>query len=476
LQLDPRLLELARKKWWAFLLTLSLGILAGVLAIAQASALASAVNQVFLERKTLAETTGTILLLLVVLIVRPLLSLGSDLSAHATARLIKSDLRSRLLNQIEKLGPTYTQNEKTGSLTNILVDGVEALDAYFSQYLPGLALALLVPLSILIYVFSIDLLSGVVLLVTGPLIPFFLSLIGTMAQELTQRQWRTLNRLSAYFLDVIQGLTTLKMFGRSRQQADQIAIASEQFRKATMDILRVTFLSALTLEMCATISTAVVAVEIGLRLLYGRMEFWQAFVILILAPEFYQPLRMLGARFHSGMAGVEAARQIFGILETSSNQTADIREKTGEVFKNDNTAFFIKGINFLNVSVEFKAGRPALRGISFEMLQGQKVALVGPSGGGKSTVASLLLRFIEPEDGQILVDGHPLADIPADVWPGFLRTPTCSTTLSKPISDLDARVQAGRRSSWLPGRLKQMISSATYRMGTRRRLASAGPV
>ncbi len=176
---------------------------------------------------------------------------------------------------------------------------METLDAYFSQYLPQLATAALVPLTILAFVFPLDALSGLVLLLTAPLIPIFMILIGSHTKVLTQRQWTTLSRMSAHFLDVLQGLTTLKLLGRSREQIEVIALISDRFRATTMEVLRFAFLSALTLELLATLSTAVVAVEIGLRLLYGYLAFEQAFFVLILAPEFYLPLRQLGSRFHA---------------------------------------------------------------------------------------------------------------------------------------------------------------------------------
>ena len=204
------------------------------------------------------------------------------------------------------------------------MEGIDALEAYFSQYLPGLALAALVPLIYLLVVFPLDPLSALVLLLTAPLIPLFMVLIGNVAQALTRRQWQALSRMSAYFLDVLQGLTTLKLLGRSQAQTTVIAEVSDRFRQRTMSVLRVTFLSALVLEMVATLSTAVVAVEVGLRLLYGRLPFEQALFVLLLAPEFYLPLRLLGTRFHAGMSGVAAAQRIFAILETPAPQVSSL--------------------------------------------------------------------------------------------------------------------------------------------------------
>jgi len=277
-------------------------------------------------------------------------------------------------------------------------------------------------LLIVFAVIRVDLISALVLFITGPLIPFFMILIGNYSQVLTQRHWRKLNRLHAYFLDIIQGLPTLKILGRSREQIRQVRQASEDFRVATMDVLRVTFLSALTLEMAATISTAVIAVEIGLRLLYGKIAFEQAFFVLLLAPEFYQPLRQLGARFHAGMAGVEAAGSIFKILDASGIKSVGEEKDHKQQPQAKGPSFAIKSeateplIRFENVSLTYQPGRIALQGVSFEIRAGEKLAVIGPSGGGKSTLASLLLRFIEPDEGRILWAGKPLYDIEIDQW------------------------------------------------------------
>ncbi len=237
---------------------------------------------------------------------------------------IKSALRQRLFDHIQALGPAYVRGERSAELSGILQEGVESLDAYFSQYLPQVVLAALVPVTFLFFVFPTDWLSGLILLFTAPLIPIFMILIGSLAQALTRRQWQSLSRMSAYFLDVLQGLTTLKMLGRSKAQTQGIAQVSERYRQVTMSVLRVTFLSALALELISTLSTAVVAVQVGLRLLYGGLAFEQALFVLLLAPEFYLPLRMLGTRFHAGMAGVAAAERIFEVLQTPAPDMAQV--------------------------------------------------------------------------------------------------------------------------------------------------------
>src|SRR5689334_5417608 len=311
-----RLLALTRDSRAALILTVLSGFLAGLLTIGQAYLLSNTVNGVFLQEQTLTEVSVWLRLILIIIAGRAFLTWVNEISANIVAVRIKSDLRERLFRHILDLGPAYTRGQRTGELTTAAVEGVEALDAYYSQYLPQLVVTALIPISILIVVFPIDLLSGIVMLVTAPLIPFFMIMIGKGAEIVTRRQYQTLSRLSAHFLDSLQGLTTLKLFGQARVHAKNIETVSSQFRDTTLSVLRITFLSALALELLATLSTAVIAVEIGFRLLYARMDFLEAFFILVLAPEFYLPLRMLGARFHAGMSGTTAAKRIYEILDT----------------------------------------------------------------------------------------------------------------------------------------------------------------
>jgi len=311
-----RLLTLTRDTRTPLLLTILSGLLAGLLTIWQAWLLSSVINAVFLEKQALAGVMRPLLFILAAISGRSFLSWLNEVAANAVAVKIKTDLRNRLFAHILKLGPTYARGQRTGELTAAAVEGIEALDAYFSQYLPQLVITALVPLSILFFVFPIDLLSGIIFLITAPLIPFFMIIIGKGAEAVTKRQYETLRLLSAHFLDSLQGLTTLKLFGQSKAQTRTIEQVSEKFRDTTLGVLRITFLSALALELLATLSTAIIAVEIGFRLLYGNMNFQPALFLLVLAPEFYMPLRALGARFHAGMSGTTAAKRIYEILDT----------------------------------------------------------------------------------------------------------------------------------------------------------------
>ena len=408
--MHPRLLALTRDSRAALLLTILSGFLLGLLTISQAYLVSSTVDGVFLKGQTLTEVSRWLSFILIIIAGRGILTWINEVSANVVAVKIKSDLRDRLFNHILNLGPAYTRGQRTGELTTAAVEGIEALDAYYSQYLPQLIITALVPISILLVVFPLDFLSGVVMLVTAPLIPFFMIMIGKGAEIVTGRQYQTLSRLSAHFLDSLQGLTTLKLFGQSKAHAKNIAQVSNQFRDTTLNVLKITFLSALALELLATLSTAVIAVEIGLRLLYARMEFREAFFLLILAPEFYLPLRMLGARFHAGMAGTTAAKRIFEILETpvptaQTNTDTPISDSQ------------LTNIEFSSITYAYPEEiTPALSDINLQIKAGQHIALVGPSGAGKTTLANLLLRFAESTSGKITINDQRLSDISIDSW------------------------------------------------------------
>jgi ATP-binding cassette subfamily C protein CydCD len=422
MKLNSRLLELARKVETAFSLSIFFGLAVGVLAVFQAREISSLIGQVFLNGETLANLSRLIIATLIIIMLRAGFGYTADITSNLAARKVKQDLQDKLFDHIINLGPNLLKSDqgsaetRTGELVNLALEGMDALEIYFRQYLPQLALAALIPITILIFIFPSDLLSGLILLGTAPLLPLFMYLIGSAAEKLTRKQWMGLSRMSAYFLDVLQGLTTLKTLGRSRDQIAVIQKVSENYRGTTMSVLKVTFISALVLELIATLSTAVVAVEIGLRLLYGRLAFEQAFFLLLLTPEFYQPLRLLGTRFHAGMAGVEAAHRIFQILDIPiPAEASHLPTSQPGVKGNTPPSIQIKDLNF-----SYPTHPLALQDISFEIPPGKITALIGESGAGKTTLTWLLLRFLRAQKGTIMVNGHLLDKMPPAEWQASL--------------------------------------------------------
>ena len=416
---DKRLAHEAKSVWGYLILTIGLGIGIALLAVAQAWFFSRVVAGVFLERATLSSVWNLLRNILWIIILRAVFQWVSETSAHEAAFRIKTDLRKRLMRHIVSLGPVYARGERTGELITTVVEGIESLEDYFSKYLPQLIMSAVIPLLILGFVFPLDWKSGFILLFTGPLIPLFMILIGKLAEKKSLHQFQSLSWMSAHFLDILRGLTTLKLFGRSKDQTRVIERVSDSFRKTTLSVLRIAFLSALVLEFLATMSTALVAVTIGLRLVYGTLSFSAGLFILLLAPEFYTPLRTLGLNFHAGLSGMNAAGRIFEILDTPLRSVAETtldKEKEmkygrGQVLSSDFK------ISFQKVTLTYQAGEiPALKDINLSLFSGERVALVGPSGAGKTSLAEVLLRFIEPSTGNVFVNEKPLKNISMEHW------------------------------------------------------------
>lgn len=410
--LEPRLLLELKPAWRRLALVAGCGVAGGAAAVGQAWWTSQAIGRAFLDGESRADLWPTLCLLLGAILLRFAMNWAGPRVAAEMAAGIKQRLRRRLVSRALKAGPLALDETTSGPLTTVLVEGLEALDGYIADYLPQLLLAASLPPLMVLFVFFSDPLSGLVLLLTAPLIPIFMVLVGRRAEHLSSRRLEVMERLGAVFLEAIEGLTTLVLLGRSGDRLEQITTATREFRKQTVAVLRVAFLSAFTLELLSTLSIAVIAVEIGLRLLYGRMEFQAAFFVLLLAPEFYQPLRLLGTRYHAGLNGRAAAERVWelldGLAEPAPAGSAAMPPRAG--------VFELKAVYYTYPAGARERRPPALRGLSLQLGPGSSLALVGPSGGGKSTAARILMRFLEPDRGGVLVDGRDAREIDPEQW------------------------------------------------------------
>src|SRR5919202_645663 len=372
--------------------------------------LSKIVDRVFLDGGGFEQVRLLLLFLLGAVVLRSGLVWLREIVAQRGAVYVKSELRERLFAHLMRLGPSYARGERTGELAATTIEGIERLDAYFSRYLPQMVLSAFVPLLIAAYVLPLDPASAILLVATAPTIPVLMVLVGNRAEESMQRQWTALSRMSAHFLDVLQGLPTLRIFGRSTAERERVAEVNDEFRERTLKVLRFAFLSGLVLEFTATISIALVAVALGMRLLYGNISFEVAFLALLLAPEFYRPLRELGVHRHAGMEGRAAAGRIFEVLNTPVPVSPGVPGATTRPAGR-------LSIEFSDVSYSYPGtARPALSGVSLTLPAGTCTALVGPSGAGKSTLINLLMRFADPESGRITANGISIEGLFVETW------------------------------------------------------------
>ncbi len=439
--IDPRLLRYARATRLFMVAVVGLGVVGAALVIAQAMLIAEVVVGAFQHGLPVAELRTPLLLLAAVACGRAIVSWLTELAAHRASAAVKSELRGRLLERAAALGPGWLSGQRTGSLVALATRGVDALDDYFSRYLPQLGLAVVVPVAVLARVVTEDWVSAAIIVGTLPLIPVFMVLIGWATQSRMDRQWQLLSRLSGHFLDVVAGLPTLKVFGRAKAQADSIRRITGEYRQATMRTLRIAFISSFALELLATLSVALVAVTIGMRLVHGEMDLYVGLVILVLAPEAYLPLRQVGAQYHAAAEGLAAAEEIFQVLETPVPASG-----TGAVPAG--------AMSFEGVTVRYpgRSGN-AVSDVSFAVELGETVALVGPSGAGKSTLLNVLLGFVPPAEGRVRVGGVDLTDADLEEWRSrvawvpqrphvFAGTIAENVRLARPDADDDAVQQA----------------------------------
>ncbi|QHY96749.1 ATP-binding/permease protein CydD [Streptomyces sp. S4.7] len=417
--IDPRLLRYARATRRFLVAVVVLGLAGAGLVVAQALIIAEVVVGAFGDGLDASGLRTPLLLLGAVAAGRGLVAWLTELAAHRASAAVKSELRGRLLERAAELGPGWLSGQRTGSLVALATRGVDALDDYFARYLPQLGLAVVVPVAVLARIVTDDWVSAGVIVLTLPLIPLFMVLIGWATQSRMDRQWQLLSRLSGHFLDVVAGLPTLKVFGRAKAQAESVREITSEYRRATLRTLRIAFLSSFALELLATLSVALVAVGIGMRLVHGDLDLYTGLVVLILAPEAYLPLRQVGAQYHAAAEGLAAAEEIFAVLETgagaggaggASGAAAGASGGITEVPDSPR-------LEFGGVTVRHE-GRtePSLDSATLVVEPGETVALVGPSGAGKTTLLNVLLGFTAPTEGRVRVGGTDLLSLDLDRW------------------------------------------------------------
>jgi ATP-binding cassette subfamily C protein CydD len=416
---DPRLLRYARAARRQLVTTVAFGIVATAAILAQASLLAHALATAARGQAAAAALWGTLAALLGVVAVRAAVTYGGEVCALRAAATVKSQLRRALAARSVGLGPAWSGGSggqgghggQGAEVAALATRGLDGLDPYFARYLPQLVLAVAVPVAVLARVAAADWISAVLIAATLPLIPLFAVLVGWHTKAQTRRQWRLLATLAGHFLDVVEGLPTLKLFGRAKPQQKVIGEVTGAYRSATMSALRVAFLSALVLELTAAVATALVAVEVGLRLLYGHMGYQTALLVLLLTPEAFLPLRAVAAQFHASMEGAAAAGRVLEILETesSSRPTTTPRVRAADLHTDE------IALNAVTAAYPGR-DRPALRELSLAIRPGERVAVTGPSGAGKSTLLALLLGFVQPAAGTVRAGGTDLAAIDLGRW------------------------------------------------------------
>lgn len=410
---------------WLFL-TILAGVFSGILFIAQASLLAKIIDRVYLHHANRHMLAADLFFLIVIILLRSCFAWCREKIAFKTSAVIKKITREKLTTHLFTLSPIQIQGMKTGDLTTKLIEQIEALHGFFADYLPQMTIAVLLPLVIVGFVFSQNWMCGLILLLTAPLIPLFMALIGMGTEKLNQENFQALAEMSAHFLDRLRGLTTLSLFHCAYTQLNSIADTTNQYREKTMRILRIAFLSTATLELFSTVSIAIIAVYLGLGLLgfikfgfgHSAISLQHAFFILLLAPEFFMPLRQLGAFYHARSEAMGAASEITSLLSLTSIIKSN--EKTS-LFSANRITLHCDNLVFCYDQ------KKILSDFSMHIKAGECVAINGPSGSGKTTILALIAQFLSPDSGRITANDMDLQEMDPDSWRnhfGFLQQHT----------------------------------------------------
>ncbi len=396
--------ELHKQALKPVLLATLAGTINGVLMIGQAALLSLVLHQMIMEKQSWQELKVFLAVLLGVFVLRSLCVYFFQVWGFSAATRVKQKVRQQLMEQIEMSGPAFLKEQHSGQLAVTTLEQCEAMDNYFCRYLPQKKLAVLIPLMIIAVVFPVNWVVGIIFLLTGPLVPVFMALIGMGASAASRNQFLEMERMGACFLDRLQGITTLKLFGQAEYERVHIQQVADRFREKTMNVLRIAFLSSAVLEFFSAVSVALVAVYVGLGLL-GLMHFGpavdislqEALFVLLLAPEFFMPLRQLAINYHDRAAALAAADSILKVLEQPPC-----------VHRNNQSSHSDCYIQIKNLSKSFQQ-RQVLNNINLQVEKGEKLVLTGESGSGKTTLFNLLLGFEQPAAGHILIKGQSLS-------------------------------------------------------------------
>ena len=409
--LDPRLLRYASAARWFLVGGAFLGLAQTVATVAFAWLLSQSIT-LAIDGRPLDELVSTIGALAVVCVVRAVLVWLLEIAASRGAASVKSQLRARVLDVLTQRGPDWLAGRQSARVSTMVTTGLDALDNYFARFLPQLLLTGIATPLLVVVTFSQDRASGITVLVVLPLIPVFMVLIGRATEAVQHRQWEALQRLGTGFLDVVGGLGTLKIFGRERRQLDYLRAISDDYRTRTMTVLRVSFLSGFVLELAASLSVALIAVSIGLRLVDGSLALGVGLFVLLLAPEVFLPLRQVGAQFHAAADGLAAAEEVFAILDGGGDgDSTEARSAPAPAASCHSAAGTLR---FENVTIH-RGSTSVIHGFSAEFGPGELGVISGPSGVGKSTLIAALQGFV-PFDGRITLDHDVIASNESRHW------------------------------------------------------------
>ena len=407
--IDPRLLRRARATRAYLVAGVAVGSATAILTLGQAWLLSRSVSDIFAtgQLTTLGWAVGG---LATVFGLKALLSWLNEWLAQRASAAVKSQLRRDIMTaRIER----PLESTSSGGLVTLVTQGLDGLDGYFSKYLPQLLLAVTVPLIVGVAILTSDLLSAVILAITLPLIPVFMALVGWMTESITKRRWAVQTRLANHFADLVAGLPTLQVFGRARAQARGLQESEGRHRSETMRTLRVSFLSALVLELLATLSVALIAVTIGFRVVYGQLDLATALFVLILAPEAYLPVRQVGVHYHDAADGLAAVESAFALIDPAPVDLPDRPAEQAGTAAGDPSRSSAALLSVRDVTHTYPGGTgPALEPVSFDIQPGEVVALAGPSGAGKTTLLNAVMGFLAPTGGTLTSEGEPLGRLP----------------------------------------------------------------